>query len=69
MWNQLVAHGSAPNYSSRARYAQFVKYQRAVPLDSERGQCRKHAIAEQVGGHKHIHVSSGGNVYISYVDN
>ena len=86
-----MAHGSAPNYSPRARYnmylymyalvsgllqilltfkehllhifltlknnnfppryAQFLKYQKAVPLDSKRGQSRQKAIAKQVQVH------------------
>ena len=31
-----------------SRYAQFVKFQKAVSLETERGQHRKQAIAKQV---------------------
>ncbi|KAL5474496.1 hypothetical protein EMCRGX_G026451 [Ephydatia muelleri] len=45
VWNQLVAHGSAPNNSTRARYAQFLKYQSAVSLESNRGHMRKEVLS------------------------
>jgi len=46
VWDQRTVHGSAPNKSDRARYAQFIKYFPATPMNPERKEARKAAIAE-----------------------
>eukprot|EP01127_Copromyxa_protea_P023457 TRINITY_DN877_c0_g1_i1.p1 TRINITY_DN877_c0_g1~~TRINITY_DN877_c0_g1_i1.p1 ORF type:complete len:265 (+),score=30.08 TRINITY_DN877_c0_g1_i1:541-1335(+) len=44
IWNQLTLHGSAPNDSTRPRYAQFVKLFPAHPMSIERFRNRSQII-------------------------
>eukprot|EP00026_Physarum_polycephalum_P012487 Phypoly_transcript_12801.p1 GENE.Phypoly_transcript_12801~~Phypoly_transcript_12801.p1 ORF type:complete len:192 (+),score=20.48 Phypoly_transcript_12801:465-1040(+) len=48
VWDQRTIHGSDANDSSRARYAQFVKYFPATPMHEERQARRKAEIADRL---------------------
>jgi hypothetical protein len=48
VWDQRTIHGSAPNDSDRARYAQFLKFFPATPMNPERADARKEGIVERL---------------------
>lgn len=48
VWNQKVAHGSAPNESERCRYAQFFKVFPANPMDKTRWESRSAAVKKWI---------------------
>lgn len=48
VWNQTVAHGSAPNESERCRYAQFFKVFPANPMNEGRWERRSAAVKKWI---------------------
>ena len=48
LWDQRVAHGSQPNNSGSARYAQFFKMFPASSVDPERFQRRSRSIQKRI---------------------
>ena len=49
MWNQTVAHGTAPNYSKRCRTAQFLKgFSRSKSFQDGRAGCRVRVLTSSL---------------------
>jgi len=48
IWDQRVAHGSAPNDSNRARFAQFLKMFPATPIDPTRAKLRAEKLSQKI---------------------
>jgi len=48
IWDQMTAHGSAPNDSNTPRYAQFFKVFPAIPMGAERRATRSKAISQRI---------------------
>eukprot|EP01112_Ceratiomyxa_fruticulosa_P021297 TRINITY_DN7437_c0_g2_i1.p1 TRINITY_DN7437_c0_g2~~TRINITY_DN7437_c0_g2_i1.p1 ORF type:complete len:379 (-),score=87.38 TRINITY_DN7437_c0_g2_i1:186-1322(-) len=48
IWDQRVAHGSSPNNSDKARYAQFFKIFPSAPMNPERKEARTLKIAQMI---------------------